>query len=157
MSLAPHLATLRSFIHKNEVVKKYADLVEEKTKAPIEYIVAGLGIIPLIMVYYGYFGKTISDLVGFVYPFYATITAIEAKSDDIGYWLTYWVVYSLFDVFEDILDTLLNWLPFFYPLKIAFFLWLFMPQTEGAKTIYNVAVLPTYTKIKEVLTETKSE
>jgi hypothetical protein len=55
---------LRQQIHKNETVKKYADLIEEKTKVPIEYLVCGLSIIPLIMVYYGYFGETISDIVG---------------------------------------------------------------------------------------------
>lgn len=55
---------LRQQIHKNETVKKYADLIEEKSKIPIEYLVLGLGIIPLILVYYGFFGETISDLVG---------------------------------------------------------------------------------------------
>jgi hypothetical protein len=40
-----------------------------------------------------------SDLVGFVYPMYGSIKAIESKeSEDDTLWLTYWLVFALFKV-----------------------------------------------------------
>jgi len=147
------LDKIRQVILKNEYTHKYAELIEEKTKIHIEYFVVALAFIPLIMVYYGYFGKTVSDLVGFLYPVFATIKSIEAKnSEDVYYWVTYWVVYSLFNVIEDFVDALLHWwLPLFYPLKMAFFIWLYLPQTNGAKLAYKHVVLKIYTPISDVV------
>ena len=40
-----------------------------------------------------------SDLIGFVFPMYASIKAIESpETDDDTLWLTYWLVFSLFKV-----------------------------------------------------------
>ena len=40
-----------------------------------------------------------SDMVGFIYPMYMSIKAIESveKADD-SQWLTYWLIFSLFKV-----------------------------------------------------------
>lgn len=34
-------------------------------------------------------------------------------------------------------DFLLYWIPFYYAFKLAFLLWLFLPQTKGAKFLYD--------------------
>ncbi len=40
-----------------------------------------------------------SDLIGFLYPVYASIKAIESPAeDDDTLWLTYWLVFSFFKV-----------------------------------------------------------
>ncbi len=53
-----------------------------------------------------------SQIVGFVYPAYASFKAIESpdKHDD-TMWLTYWVVFAVFSIAETFSDTLLWWFP----------------------------------------------
>lgn len=61
----------------------------------------------------------ISDVIGFVYPAYASIKAIESpdKEDD-KQWLTYWLMFSLFKIIESILDYLISFIPFYTPAKV---------------------------------------
>lgn len=73
-----------------------------------------------------------SDLVGFVYPVYASIKAIETadnKEDD-TFWLTYWLVFALFKVVENIADVLISSIPFYFFLKIGFLYWCFSSQFQ---------------------------
>jgi receptor expression-enhancing protein 5/6 len=147
----PQLEQIREFMHKNPTVKKYADMAEEKTKVPIEYLVCGLAIIPLIMVYYGWFDRTICNLIGFGYPTYATIVALEKNKADSEFWLTYWIVFSLFNIIDFMLDTLFFWFKYFYLLKMAFILCLYLPQTNLAKIIFDKAVYPAYKSVEQVL------
>lgn len=46
----------------------------------------------------------------------------------ISYRLTYWVVYAFFSFVEIFGDFLLFWVPFYYLIKVALLLWLFLPQ-----------------------------
>ena len=64
--------------------------------------------------------NVIIDIVGFVYPFIASIYALqtEDKSDD-EQWLTYWIVFALFKMFESILDTFISFVPFYHWLKVS--------------------------------------
>lgn len=136
------LDKLRSFLHKSDL-KQYCDLIENNIHLRIEYLIAILALIPTIMLFYGYKAQAISDLVGFVYPFYATILAIEAqKKEENVFWLSYWVVYGFVYILEEFIDYLHYWLPFYYPLKVIFFLWLYLPQYSGANQTYKNIILP---------------
>jgi hypothetical protein len=80
--------------------------------------------------------KPIAVTVGFIYPAYASYKALESKSPHAAaQWLTYWVVFSLFTVLEYFADWLISWLPLYYLLKLAFILWLQLPQTQGATVV----------------------
>jgi len=103
------------------------------------------------MAYFGYFGKSLSQLVGYVYPFYASVVSIEANAT--GIWLTYWVVYSLFGIFEGLIDGIFFWFNYYYTLKIIFLLYLFLPQTLGAQFLYEKAILPAFKAIEEPIDE----
>ena len=46
--------------------------------------------------------------------------------------LTYWLVYGLTYAISDAFEFLLCWLPLWPYLKLAFFLWLWYPATDGA-------------------------
>merc|ERR1711998_329329 len=87
--------------------------------------------------------KPIGVCVGFVYPSYASYKALGSNTPDASaQWLTYWVVFSLFTVVEYVADWLISWIPMYYLAKLAFILWLQMPQTKGATLIYRTYVLP---------------
>lgn len=60
-----------------------------------------------------------SDLVGFIYPVYASIKAIETKTkEDDAQWLTYWLVFGLFKVIEGPADFLISSIPFYFFIKV---------------------------------------
>ncbi len=81
---------------------------------------------------------SLCSIVGFVYPAYKSLEAIETKGrGDDTQWLIYWVVYSFFSIIEVFTDFLLYWIPFYFAFKLAFLLWAMLPQTRGAKFLYE--------------------
>jgi receptor expression-enhancing protein 5/6 len=103
-----------------------------------EYVAAGLGVLMALLVFFGLGADFICNLVGFLYPTYASVKAIESKDTaDDTQWLVYWVVYGMFTFLETFIDLILYWIPFFYPIKIAFLLWCMHPQTKGATVLYH--------------------
>lgn len=79
-----------------------------------------------------------SNLVGLLYPMYASVKAIESKdSADDTQWLVYWIVYGVFGFLETFIDLILYWIPFFYAIKIAFLVWCMHPTTKGATVLYT--------------------
>ncbi|OII74625.1 TB2 DP1 HVA22 family integral membrane protein [Cryptosporidium ubiquitum] len=104
---------------------------------PCYLMFGGVSILVLI-VSMGYAGALICNLVGFIYPAYMSFKALETpgKLDD-KQWLTYWVVYAIFNILEVFIDIILFWMPFYYLFKLCFLFWLFLPQTTGAVMLYN--------------------
>ncbi|KAJ1605418.1 TB2/DP1/HVA22-like integral membrane protein [Cryptosporidium canis] len=102
------------------------------------YLMFGAVSMLALTVSMGYAGALICNLVGFIYPAYMSFKALETDgtSDD-KQWLTYWVVYAIFNILEAFIDIILFWVPFYYLLKLFFLFWLFLPQTAGAVILYN--------------------
>merc|ERR1719399_2321604 len=92
----------------------------------------------LLFVLFGFGAGVLATLVGFCYPAFSSFKALEdGAADRQKFWLTYWVVYSTFVVTEGFIEPILYFVPLYYPIKLAFLVWLFYPQTRGAETIYN--------------------
>lgn len=60
----------------------------------------------------------------------------------------YWVIFSFFQIIEVFIDFLVYFIPFYYAFKLAFLLWLMLPQTKGAAFLYD-AVLKDFLKKNE--------
>ena len=87
--------------------------------------------------------KLITDLVSFVYPAYMSFKAIESSNEaDDSQWLTYWVVFSFVSITESIAGFLTELIPFYFPLKVAFFVWLYHPKFMGAGMVYTQVMKP---------------
>uniref|UniRef100_A0A7S2R1Z6 Receptor expression-enhancing protein n=1 Tax=Eucampia antarctica TaxID=49252 RepID=A0A7S2R1Z6_9STRA len=111
---------------------------EDTTKIPKEYLVLSGGIVFFILVFFGIGAGSLCSIVGFVYPAFKSLEAIESKiRGDDTQWLIYWVCYSFFSIIEVFVDSLLHWIPFYYAFKLAFLLWAMLPQTKGAKFLYD--------------------
>lgn len=97
----------------------------------------------ILLVAFGLGGRFIVSTVGFLYPAYRSFKAIESDDhDDDTQWLTYWVVYAFFTVFDDMTEWILGIIPFYHLIKLLFYIWMFWPSTNGAQTIYKTILKP---------------
>jgi len=124
---------------KNAQLRK----LKEQTKIPITYMLIGVLVIIIMIIYFLSGLCALTNLVAFVYPAYMTIKAIKGgnKSDD-RLWLAYWLWYGLFALVESITDFLLFWIPFYEFLKMGFYVFLYAPNTQGALLLYSKFIEP---------------
>merc|ERR1711881_584194 len=102
------------------------------------YIAAALSLLVVVFILFGFGAGLLCNFVGFVYPAFASFKALDSKNEgEERNWLIYWVVYSCFCLVEGFLEYVLFWVPFYYPIKLAFLFYLFLPQTKGAMMIYE--------------------
>ncbi|KAJ3310338.1 hypothetical protein HDV04_005089 [Boothiomyces sp. JEL0838] len=116
---------------------------EKRTNIPKVFVASALGFVFFLLIFLNIWGDLLTNLLGFVYPAYASFKALETTStkDDV-HWLTYWVVFGFFNLIEFFSDILLFWLPFYYFFKAAIILWLVLPQTMGANFVYSKIIRP---------------
>lgn len=110
----------------------------EKTKVAPVFLVAGAAGFALLVLYLIFGAGLLCNLLGFVYPVYASIQAIETKgTDDDTQWLTYWVIYAFFNLIEHFSDVILHWVPFYFSFKLGLLVWMMLPTQNGATFIYQ--------------------
>ena len=66
--------------------------------------------------------------------------------------MVYWICFAFFTCFELISDALMSWFPFYYEIKVIFFIWLLGPSSRGAMKLYKSVIHPTLVA-KEQVTE----
>jgi receptor expression-enhancing protein 5/6 len=116
----------------------YSASFQEKCNVPKEILVLGGAFLLALVIIFGVGIASLSSLVGFVYPAFKSFQAIETKKKgDDTQWLVYWVIFAFFSIMETFVDILLYWIPFYYAFKLAFLLWAMLPQTNGAKFLYE--------------------
>lgn len=118
--------------------------IEEKTGVQRLYI--ALGVLAFLALYLmvGYGATFLASFIGFVYPAYCSVKAIESsdKSDDTK-WLTYWVVYGVFSLMEFFTDIFLFWIPLYAFMKCIFLVYCMAPTSwNGSVTIYYRIIRP---------------
>jgi receptor expression-enhancing protein 5/6 len=113
-------------------------LTKDTTQVPKEFLVLGGGLVFCTFLFLGIGAGSLCSIVGFIYPAYKSFEAIESKNrGEDTQWLIYWVVYAFFSILEVFIDFLVYWIPFYYAFKLAFLLWAMLPQTKGAKFLYD--------------------
>jgi receptor expression-enhancing protein 5/6 len=117
--------------------------LEAKVDVPKEFLIFGVGMLVGIVLFAFGGASLLIDVIGFIYPAYASFKAVETddKEDD-TLWLTYWVVYAFFKVFESVADVIVSWLPFYFFIKLGFLIWCYYPGTHGASIIYKKVLRP---------------
>ncbi|CAL8138088.1 unnamed protein product [Orchesella dallaii] len=142
------LESLDKKLHEKNKFSELLEVAEQKTGLKRVYIVSsGVGILALWLIF-GYGAQLLCNSIGFIYPAYASVKAIESPPrDDDTKWLMYWVVFSLFSVVEFFSDILLNWFPLYWLAKCLFLVWCFLPfASNGTNVIYLRVVRPLFLK-----------
>lgn len=98
----------------------------------------------IVCVMLGIGDQYITTAIAVAYPCFMSFLALESEgADDDKQWLTYWVVFGLFNILDQFAGFILHLVPFYYFLKLLFMVWLFHPSLQGATTVYNIYILPT--------------
>lgn len=135
---------LKEYIYEDNMVARLLAQAEERTKVERIYFVYGfMGFIALYLLV-GYGSTFLCNFIGFLYPAYASIKAIESKEkDDDTQWLTYWVVYATFSLVEFFTDIFLFWIPFYAFFKCIFLLYCMAPSHwNGSIALYRGFIRP---------------
>ena len=82
-----------------------------------------------------------------VYPMLQSVKTIESEDhEETNMWLCFWTVFGLFQTAELFFGFILYFIPYYSIFRILFFLYLMLPQTQGAKTLYTTVFRPTLKK-----------
>jgi len=141
------VAKLHPLVHdQKSVLTPYFEKAEKITG--VKRIVLAQALLAILALYLivGRAAQFVCNLIGFVYPAYKSLMALETSNkEDDGKWLTYWVVFAAFSVVEFFSDILLNWFPLYWLAKVAFLLWCSADiPNSGAAVIYSRAIRPLF-------------
>ncbi|KAJ8682385.1 hypothetical protein QAD02_018177 [Eretmocerus hayati] len=125
---------------------KYLALAEQKTGVDRIYLfVGGVAFLALYLVV-GIGQQLVSNVIGFAYPAYCSMKAIETKEkDDDTKWLTYWAVFAVFTIVESFSDYIVGWFPVYWLAKCLLYIWLMVPtEYNGSLVLYRRVIRPRF-------------
>ncbi|CAA7042603.1 unnamed protein product [Microthlaspi erraticum] len=86
---------------------------------------------------------------GYAYPAYECFKTVEQNKPEIQqlqFWCQYWILVAALTIFERVGDTLVSWLPMYSEAKLAFFIYLWLPNTKGTTYVYDSFFKPYVSK-----------
>ncbi|KAL7919332.1 TB2/DP1, HVA22 family domain-containing protein [Trichoderma austrokoningii] len=89
------------------------------------------------------FAMLLSSIASFLFPIFASYKALKTSDPaQLTPWLMYWVVFSCCLLVESWVYFILAWVPFYGYIRLLFFLYLILPQTQGARLLYETYIHP---------------
>jgi len=122
---------------------------EQRTQVPKTTLVLGGAALVALLHTFNVLAQPVSNLVGWALPAFLSMRAIESPQpqDDVQ-WLTYWVVFGLFNFLEAFaLRVILYYFSWYFAFKSVFVLWLQLPAFRGAQTLYHAGLKPAFANL----------
>ncbi|TLD06323.1 uncharacterized protein PgNI_08913 [Pyricularia grisea] len=89
------------------------------------------------------FAKLLSSIASFLFPLFASYKALKTTDPaQLTPWLMYWVVLACALLVESWTEWFLCWIPFYAYIRLLFLLYLILPQTQGARVLYQDYIHP---------------
>ncbi|KAI0386496.1 TB2/DP1, HVA22 family-domain-containing protein [Hypomontagnella monticulosa] len=87
--------------------------------------------------------KLLSSVASFLFPLFASYKALKTSDPaQLTPWLMYWSVLSCALLVESWTEFILVWIPFYSYMRLFFLLYLVLPQTQGARVLYETYLHP---------------
>ncbi|GAY32969.1 hypothetical protein CUMW_005000 [Citrus unshiu] len=86
---------------------------------------------------------------GYAYPAFECYKIVEknrVEIDQLRFWCKYWILVAMLTVLERFLDAIASWFPMYGELKLAFFIYLWSPKTQGTGFVYQSVLRPYVSK-----------
>ena len=134
---------------KFSIVEKWKEImnsIKEKTGIDGIYVIIFLSLC-VSLVYLGIFESLITSLVGTLYPGFSTVKAIQ-KNKNKKDWLTYWIIFGCFLIFDSCSGIILGIFRFYFVAKILFLIWMFLPGSNGCKLVYDFLITKVMTPLE---------
>lgn len=134
------IQTVNEFLDQRNIFTDLLNKLEAATNVGRQTLFLGGLCFILFYLAVGYAANLLCYFLGFVFPTYASVKAIESGDvADATKWLTYWVVFSTVNFFE----IFLVWIPLYYLLKFFLLVWCMFPGPwSGTTVIYNFFICP---------------
>ncbi|KAM5346398.1 hypothetical protein ACJ41O_009403 [Fusarium nematophilum] len=85
----------------------------------------------------------LSSIASFLFPIFASYKALKTHDPaQLTPWLMYWVVLSCCLLIESWVYFIVSWIPFYGYFRLLFLLYLMLPQTQGARHLYEERLHP---------------
>ena len=117
------------------------------------FLLSGAGLVLLLILVIVKGWAIMITTITVLYPALKSIRAIESKDggDDDKQWLTYWMVFGIYSVLDTFFSFVFWFIPYWGIIQPLFFLWLIMPQFNGALTIYEIVLQPVMKQNKDLI------
>ncbi|KAJ5647120.1 hypothetical protein N7490_003492 [Penicillium lividum] len=92
---------------------------------------------------FGIFADLMSSVITILFPVFASYKALRSSDpSQLAPWLMYWVVLSVILLAESWTVFVIGWFPFYSWIRLFFMCYLVLPQTQGARLLYQDYVDP---------------
>ncbi|KAF4766859.1 hypothetical protein HAV15_010677 [Penicillium sp. str.  len=92
---------------------------------------------------FGIFADLLSSVITILFPVFASYKALRSSDpSQLAPWLMYWVVLSVILLAESWTVFIIGWFPFYSWIRLGFMAYLVLPQTQGARILYQDYVDP---------------
>ena len=129
--------------------KEIMKSIKDKTGIDGIFVIIFLSLC-VFLVYMEIFESLITSLVGTLYPGFSTIKAIQ-KNKDKKEWLTYWVIFGSFLIFDMFSTIIIKVVPYYFVLKIIFLIWMFIPGSNGCQIVYDFLISKVMKPIEQII------